>query len=92
MRGNCLIDMYAAPSADYYDFTTSHLRDDIIYNSNPFGANVNAPIFMMHDAAYFQMREKATFQMGNGAVVSMQGNAEVQIGGGQILHAGESSS
>ena len=92
MRGNCLIDMYAAPSADYYDFTTSHLRNQIIYNSNPFGANVNAPIFMMHDAAYFQMREKATFQMGNGAVVSMQGNAEVQIGGGQILHAGESSS
>lgn len=92
MRGNCLIDMYAAPSADYYDFTTSHLRDNIIYNSNPFGTNVNAPILMMHDAAYFQMREKATFQMGNGAVVSMQGNAEVQIGGGQILHAGGNSS
>ena len=91
MRGNCLIDMYAAPSADYYNFTTSHLRDQIIYNSNPFGANVNAPIFMMHDAAYFQMREKATFQMGNGAVVSMQGNAEVQIAGGQIFHVGESN-
>ena len=92
MRGNCLIDMHAAPSADYYNFTTSQLRDNIIYGSNPFGNNVNAPIFMMHDAAYFQMREKATFQMGNGAVVSMQGNAEVQIGGGQILHAGESTS